>query len=64
VRDSLKGRNLTEIIIEYALLCDADMISIMNDLTDGAKQLWFGSYAQQMVNHSPIPVISFNVKEH
>lgn len=63
-RDSLKGRNLTDIIIEYALLCDADMIAIMNEHNERTKHIWIGPLAQQMVNHSPIPVISFQSKDH
>ncbi len=64
VRDSLKGRNFADIIMEYALLCDADLIAIMSEANEVGKQIWLGSYAQQMVNHSPIPIISFQAKEH
>ncbi len=63
IRDSLKGNNLTDVIIEYALLCDADLIAIMNEHNEHTKHIWLGPYAQQMVNHSPIPVISFQSKE-
>lgn len=57
--ESLKGKNLTDIIIEYALVIDADIIAIMNENSERAKNIWLGPQAQQMVNHSPIPVISF-----
>jgi len=64
VHDSLKGKNLSDVLIEYALLCDADLIAIMNENNDRTKNIWLGTYAQQMVNHSPIPVISFQPKEN
>lgn len=62
VRESLKGKNLTDITIEYALVADADLIAIMNERSERTKHIWLGPYAQQMVNHSPIPVLSFQVK--
>lgn len=58
-RESLKGGNLADITIEYALLEDADLIATMTELNEKARLFWMGQYAQQMVNHSPIPVISF-----
>jgi nucleotide-binding universal stress UspA family protein len=64
VCDSLKGKNLTNTIIEYAILSDADLIAIMNEQNERSKQIWLGPYAQQMVNHSPIPVLSFQSKEY
>lgn len=62
IQESLKGRNLTDITIEYALVADADLIAIMNERSERTKHIWLGPYAQQMVNHSPIPVLSFQVK--
>lgn len=59
-RSSLKGYNISDTLIEYALINDADLIAIMNDRTEKAKTILIGQVAQQMVNHSPIPVLSFN----
>ena len=59
VRDSLKGKSLADITIEYSLMCDADLVSIMIEQNEKSHSLWLGAYAQKMVNHSPIPVISF-----
>lgn len=56
--ESLKGKNLTDIIIEYALLNDADLIAVTSG-PERTRDFWIGPLAQQMVNHSPIPVISF-----
>ena len=34
----------------------------MTDQEKSPKNLWLGAYAQQMVNHSPIPVLSIQSK--
>lgn len=60
IYDSLKGKNLSEVCIEYALMIDADLVSITREQGDKTKLFWVGLYSQQMVNHSPIPIISFN----
>jgi len=57
--ENLKGRNLADLCIEYALLNDADIVAIMTEQNDNTKSFWLGQYAQQMVNHSPVPVLSF-----
>jgi len=58
VRESLKGNNLSNLVIEYALLCDADLIAVMLETNERTLPFWVEPYAQQMVNHSPIPVLS------
>ena len=62
VNDSLLGSNITESTIEYAISVDAELISIMTEQVSSTKNLWLGKYAQQMVNHSPIPVLSNHPK--
>lgn len=57
-RDSLKGKSITNSIIEYAVLNDADLIGIMNERADKIRNFWLGSQVQQMINHSPIPVLT------
>lgn len=54
----LYGNNLTDMTIDYALRKDADLISIMTEQSESTKNIWLGPYAQQMVNHSPVPVLS------
>jgi nucleotide-binding universal stress UspA family protein len=54
----LYGKNLTDMAIDYALRKDADLISIMTEQSESTKNIWLGPYAQQMVNHSPVPVLS------
>ncbi|MBI5541537.1 MAG: universal stress protein [Bacteroidia bacterium] len=56
-KEVLVGSNITDITIDYAKKVNAELITIMTDqLTNAA--FWLGPYAQQMVNHSPIPVLS------
>jgi len=60
--EHLFGSNITESTIEYALGIDAQLIVIMTEQTESAKNLMLGPYAQQMVNHSPVPVLSYPSK--
>jgi nucleotide-binding universal stress UspA family protein len=63
VIESVQADNLTDATIEYALKINANLISIMTEQEISAKNLLLGPYAQQMVNHSPIPVLSIHPKE-
>ncbi len=60
---SLNGDNLTDITIEYALDVNADMISIMTEQSRAISNFVLGSYAQQMLSKSPIPVLSVTPQE-
>ena len=61
VKEIITGSNITDLTIEYAKKVDAELISIMTEqLTNNA--FWLGPYAQQMVNHSPIPVLSISIQ--
>jgi nucleotide-binding universal stress UspA family protein len=42
---------------------DADLIAIMTEQETTTANIFLGPYAQQMVNHSPIPVLSMRAKE-
>jgi len=59
-----KADNLTKTTLEYAKEIDANLISIMSEQETSTSNLWYGSYAQQMVNHSPIPVLTIKAKEY
>lgn len=59
----LEAENLSTVTIEYARKIDANLISIMTEQEKTASNLWLGPYAQQMVHHSPIPVLSIHPKE-
>jgi nucleotide-binding universal stress UspA family protein len=63
VLESVQAENLTDSTIEYALKINANLISIMTEQEISAKNLLLGPYAQQMVNHSPIPVLSIHPKD-
>ncbi len=58
----LIGDNITDITIEYAKTVDADLIAIMTEQTTAFSNLILGSYAYQMLNTSPIPVLSVTPK--
>jgi nucleotide-binding universal stress UspA family protein len=63
VLESVHADNLTDATIDYALKVNANLISIMTEQEIATKNLLLGPYAQQMVNHSPIPVLSIHPKE-
>lgn len=54
--------NITAATIEYAIRADADLISIMTEQEFAPRNIFLGPYAQQMVNHSPVPVLSMHGK--
>jgi len=58
-----ESENLTTTTIQYAQKIDANLISIMTEQEKTALNVWIGPYAQQMVHHSPIPVLSLHPKE-
>jgi len=55
--------NTTNSTIEYAQKVNADLIAIMTEQEKTAANFWLGPYAQQMVNNSPIPVLSIQPVE-
>jgi nucleotide-binding universal stress UspA family protein len=52
------GGNITNITIEYAKSVDADLIVIMTEQETQIGSFFLGKFAQQMVNHSSIPILS------
>lgn len=58
---TLSGDNITDITIDFAKGINAELIAInIEQIANTA--FWLGPYAQQMVNHSPIPVLSIPPK--
>lgn len=53
-----KADNLTRIAIEFTKEKQGDLIAIMTEQETTLSNMLLGSYAQQMVNHSHIPVLS------
>lgn len=62
-QDVLFGDNITNMTIEYAESINADLISIMTEQEVDPSNLVLGPYAQQMVNHSNIPVLTSRPRE-
>lgn len=54
--------NITKATIEYAEKRNADMIAIMTEQEFSKQSVIMGTYAQQMVNQSPIPVLSLKTR--
>jgi nucleotide-binding universal stress UspA family protein len=63
VLHEIDANNLTDATIEYAIGVNANLISIMDEQEITASNLWLGPYAQQMINHSPIPVMSIHAQD-
>ena len=53
----MHGENIAKMVFQKAEEVNADMITIMTE-QEAATGLFMGSYAQQIVNHSSIPVLS------
>ena len=57
----LDASNITDEVLDYAKKENANLISIMTEQETTTANLWLGPYAAQMVNHSPIPVLSVHI---
>ena len=51
-------KNVTTTTLEYADEVDADMIVIMTEQESNLTSLFLGTYAQQMINESRVPVLT------
>ncbi len=58
-RELLLGNDISESTINYAKEHNAQLIAIMTEQLNRLA-FWLGPHAQEIVNHSPIPVISFS----
>lgn len=63
VSQSKESENITRTTIDYAEEVGANLIAIMTEQETTTANIFLGPYAQQMVNHSPIPVLSMRSKE-
>lgn len=50
--------NLTSDLLRYINENNIDLLTIMTEQENKASDIMLGQYAQQMVNHSPVPVLS------
>jgi len=62
-RKTVNGGNQAKVSYDYAKTVNADLIVIMTDQDENITGRLLGSYAQQVVNHSKIPVMSIQPKE-
>ena len=60
--DHVECENISDATIEYAAKIDANLIAIMTEQETTTANIFLGPYAHQMVNHSPIPVLSIHPK--
>lgn len=61
--EHIQTQNSTKATIDHAKNIDADLISIMTEQDDRKESGLLGPCAQQIVNHSPIPVLSVHVED-
>jgi len=61
--DSINSKNIGADIIEHVRQVDADLIAIMTDTQDQASSIMLGPVAQQLINNSPVPVLSIHPKD-
>jgi nucleotide-binding universal stress UspA family protein len=64
VVDTIMTDNVASAIIEHARHVDADLIAIMTDWQNEASVTILGQFAQQLVNYSPVPVLSIHPKDN
>lgn len=60
----VEASNITEETVKYAQKIGANLISIMTEQETTTANLLLGPYASQMVNHSPIPVLSIHASKY
>jgi nucleotide-binding universal stress UspA family protein len=60
---SKEAESVPAAIIDYGNEINANLISIMTEQESKASTLWLGPYAQQIVNQSPIPVLSIHSRD-
>ncbi len=59
----IRGSNEAKVTLEYAKANSVDLIVIMTDQDESITGRLLGTYAQQIVNHSKIPVMSIQPVE-
>lgn len=61
-RKTVDGKNQSKTTYDYAKTVDADLIVIMTDQDEAITGRLMGTYAQQIINHSKIPVLTIQPK--
>lgn len=60
---SIETSDIVNESVKYANLINADIISIMTSQITTISNIWKGSYAEQLIDQCPIPVITVPSKE-
>lgn len=55
---TVRGKNIAQLVVDYAKEVDADLIMIMSKAELNLKEFFIGTTAQQIINTSTIPVLS------
>jgi nucleotide-binding universal stress UspA family protein len=63
IQDSIVSNDITKALISYAIQIDADLISIMTE-QETPLNILMGPHTQQLINQSPIPVLSVHSHNH
>jgi len=63
INASVEADSLTNATINYAKENDADLIAIMTEQETTTANIFLGPFAQQLINHSAIPILSLRSKE-
>jgi len=63
VQDSIVSNDVTKALLQYAVNVKADLIAIMTE-QETPVNILLGAQAQQMINQSPIPILSIHPQEH
>jgi nucleotide-binding universal stress UspA family protein len=61
--DEITCTNNSEAILEYALTKEADLISLMTDQESSNPGILTFGYAEEIINHSPIPVLTIKTQK-
>jgi nucleotide-binding universal stress UspA family protein len=64
VLKTIEADNVAAGILNYAEKQNIDLISIMTEQGTTTANKFLGPYAQQLINNSPIPVLSLRAKEY
>ena len=56
---TLRGKDITQMVLDYGHEVDADLILIMSKAELSVKEFFIGTVAQRIINESDIPVVSY-----
>ena len=63
IKKIIETNQIADATVEYAVSINANLISIMDEQERIPSNLWLGTFAQQMVNHSPVPVLCVHARD-